>query len=274
MSSAFDCCLPCPPGSIPSANIVNIQGPQGEPGDPGADGADGADGGNAFCTTLANVLWPVTPGNNITVPCSDVRWMEVGQNVFMSGVEGFANFKVTSINTTTNFAVLEVLGYQGDLAAPPKISAGAGISPAGVQVQPVYPPTAYFVYKFETSAVAIALGALFGAGGVPHGLVGNPEILQAVLISQDGSEGGYASGDEVHAGSAFRWNGSTDEETGPAFGYGKNNLNVWATMNLDTNNASSSIKLPQKNSDTLFDPTLTNASKWKIKLTAVKLTAP
>ena len=271
MSSAFDCCLPCPPGSVPSANIVNIPGAQGDPGAPGADGANGADGGNAFCTTLADVLIPVI-GNTVSVPCNDVTWMQVGQNVFMSGAAGVANFVVVSKNTTTNFAVLEFLGYQGDLANGTTIATGAGISPAGVQVQPLYPPTAYFVFKFVSGLYTIALGQIPPAG-VAHSLTGMPEIVHAYLVSVDGSEGGYTALDEVDVNSVYHWDGGDEEETGSAFAFGTDAAKVWASYVTGTNGVNAPL-MPGKSSTTYFAPTLTDASKWKLKLVAVKLDAP
>src|SRR6478672_3355068 len=109
MSSPFDCFV-CPPGSLPGGSTVNIPGPQGDKGDPGAPGTDGTNGHNAFSTTLADVLLPIQ-GNNVSVSLDDASWMQVGQNVFMSGDEGVANFQVISKNDTTNFAVLKFLEY-------------------------------------------------------------------------------------------------------------------------------------------------------------------
>lgn len=264
MSSAFSCCDPCPPGAIPSANVVNIPGPQGDPGIPGTDGTNGADGKDAYTTTLADVLLPVA-GNNVSVACVNVAWMQVGQNVFMSGLAGVANFQVISRNTITNFAVLKFLEYNGDLGSGNTIAAGAGISPSGIQS--VIPATAFFVSKFESSEYAMASGQL---ADVAHGLNGTPESTQAFLVSQDGSEGGYAINDKVLALMAMTATSAGQIETWlPIIGFGVNNLNVWLTYNPLT-----TISMATKGGGGFFNPSLTDASKWKVKVICIKLDAP
>lgn len=121
MSAPVDCCNPCsvtPP--------VNIPGP---PGADGGAGTPGTDGVNAFTfvTGLGFVLPAV--GSNVSAPVASNEWMSVGQNVF---AEGPANFQVVSLTGTTN-VTLKFLGYSGDLAPGNNISAGAKVSPSGLQ---------------------------------------------------------------------------------------------------------------------------------------------
>lgn len=243
---------------MPSANTVNIPGPQGDPGEPGADGADGAAGHNAFSETLNDTLIPVED-SNVSVSGDDVAWMQVGQYVFMSGTEGVANFQVVSKNDVTNFAVLKFLNYEGDIASGLTISAGAGISPSGVQ-------RGLFVTGFTSIEYAIAVGII---GNVAHNLAATPEIVHGYLVSQDGSEGGYSAGDEMEA-SCVWWEGSDEHET-LAFAVGKNNTNVWASLTVG---AGSPAAMPTKSTGIDFNPSLTDDTKWKLKLVAVKLNTP
>ena len=100
-----------------------------------------------------------------------------------------------------------------------------------------------------------------------------PEIVHAYLVSIDGSEGGYAALDEVDVNSVYHWEGGTEEETGSAFAFGKDAAKVWASYVTGTNGVNFPL-MPGKSSTTYFAPTLTDASKWKLKLVAVKLDAP
>lgn len=120
MSTVNECCEPCsftPPTQVPGA-----------PGDDGAPGAAGANGINAFTFTTAGFVIP-TVGANVTVSVVDSSWMAVGQNVFVAGP---ANFSVASKPNATS-VILTFLGYKGDEAVGSTISAGAQVSPAGVQ---------------------------------------------------------------------------------------------------------------------------------------------
>lgn len=262
MSSAFDCCLPCPPGSIPSANTVNIPGPQGDKGDPGADGANGTDGHNAFSTTLGSGTLIPAPGNSVSVPVDDASWMQVNQYVFMSGDEGVANFQVISKNDVTNFALLKFLAYEGDIASGLTISAGAGVSPSGVQ-------RGLFVTRFTSQEYAIAVGII---GNVAHNLGSLPEIVRAYLVSQDGSEGGYSAGDVVDPAFVYHYQ-DISEGRGNAFEWGASNTNVWGTYCLGIVGFDGPI-MAQKTIGSVFRPTLTDDTKWKLKLVAVKLNTP
>ena len=271
MSSAFDCCLPCPPGAIPSASVINVPGLQGDQGDPGTDGADGANGKNAFSTSaaLGGTLLPIQ-GNTVSVLCDDVAWMQVGQNVIMSGTDSatsnpaVANFVVVSKNTATNTCVLEFLEYTGDLATGNTILTGAGISPAGVQVQPVIPPAALYTLRFVSSEYAIATGTIID---VAHGLGGYPDSVRAALICQtsefgylNAAGGGAAGADQIDLGTA--WNNQT------LFTYGATFTNVW--LNFAANDPTITVN----RKDTSVENTVLTKANWKVKLTAIKLDVP
>lgn len=111
-----DCCTPC----TPEVTLV--------PGSPGVPGADGTNGINAFSFVTASFVVPAI-NSNVTVSVGTSAWMTVGQNIF---IETAGNFEVVSFPTAQS-VVLKYLDYTGNTNAGNTITAGAQVSPSGVQ---------------------------------------------------------------------------------------------------------------------------------------------
>jgi hypothetical protein len=187
-----------------------------------------------------------------------------------------ANFVVVSKDDVNNDCVLQFLGYNGDATAG-DILAGAGISPGGVQS--VIPADDYFVSRFISDNNTIAFGAIVNT---PHGLNGTPEILQIMVVAQTTNDGGgnYTAADELdaHAVMLYTFPGTNFDFVYCPFSCGCNSSNVWIGMNYsaggDPGPGLSGFVAPIKLGTDRFTPTLLDASKWKIKIVAVKLNAP
>lgn len=121
MSDLINCCTPCP-----TTTTVNTPG---VPGDDGADGTNGTNGVNAFTYTSANVTIPSLYSPTITIPVLNSTWMAIGQIIVLAGP---AHFEVVNPDTPTT-VIATWLNYAGDVTAGTVISAGATVSPAGVE---------------------------------------------------------------------------------------------------------------------------------------------
>lgn len=131
MSAANRQCCVCP-----TPEIINI---------PGISTA----GIDAFTFTTANFVVPAV-GAQVAVQLQNSEWMVPGQAVI---IEGPANFLVVSESGTS--AILQFLGYSGDVAPGTNLLDGSKVSPSGL--------------------AGPASGGFFGANNDPNGtVVGSP----------------------------------------------------------------------------------------------------
>lgn len=138
-------CTPC----CVETETVNVPGTEGTPG------SDGVDGVNAYTTTTSDFTVPAI-GANVTIFVEDSSWMVVGQPIF---VEGPATFTVSTIVNATQITAT-FLGQTGDVSPGATISAGAGVSPGGIQGS----FTSSSVYASGTAYSLTASSALLNFG--------------------------------------------------------------------------------------------------------------
>jgi hypothetical protein len=108
--------------------VVDVPGVAGQNG---AAGAAGSNGVNAFTITTSDFVLPAA-NSNVTVLVANSTWMAIGQNLFISDGTNIGNFQVVSFPNNAS-VVLEFLDYTGDTAPGATVSAGAMVSPSGLQ---------------------------------------------------------------------------------------------------------------------------------------------
>lgn len=123
MSAASNCDCPCP-----TISVTEVPGSQGATG---AAGADGTDGINAFTTTSDPLTVPLQ-GANVIIDVGETGWVAEQQILFISDGTSHGFFEVNSALSSTQLN-LTFLGYFGDSPPTTIISAGAVVSPAGIQ---------------------------------------------------------------------------------------------------------------------------------------------
>lgn len=148
MSSSATPCTPC------CVTTQNVQVP-GVAGAAGTDGTAGANGVSAYTVTTADFTVPAV-GATVLVSVGNSSWMVVGQPIF---TQGPANFVVSS-KPNTSSVVLTFQGFEDDVAPTTVISAGAGVSPGGMQASAI---------------TATRLSAY--ATGTPYDLTTSPALL-------------------------------------------------------------------------------------------------
>lgn len=107
------------------ASIYQIPGPRGATGPAGTDGVDGV---NAFSLTTAAFTVPAS-GSNVTIAVDDSSWMVFTQEIYIQ----FAGYYEVQSTPTATSAIVKNSGYAGNAALAASISAGAKVSPAGLQ---------------------------------------------------------------------------------------------------------------------------------------------
>jgi len=116
------CCPPCP-----DVQVENIPGPEGENGQ---NGTDGTNGFNAYTITTSDFVVPLNDGATpVTVAVGNSAWANAGQIIF---IQGAGYFQCVSKPDTTHM-ILVYLDYAGNTNTGNTISAGAGVSPGGLQ---------------------------------------------------------------------------------------------------------------------------------------------
>ncbi len=120
--------VPCAPQCCPTTQTVQVPGGEGLPG------LNGTNGFNAFSIVSAPFVVPAIGGTVTVAVLDSTQWMVVGEVVVagagIAGSGGPAHFLVSSVPSSLT-AVLQFLGYAGDVAAAATIGANSTLSPSG-----------------------------------------------------------------------------------------------------------------------------------------------
>lgn len=118
---------------IPATACVSVGGEPGADGTNGTPGADGTDGINAYTVTTVNFNQPDQLDTE-TISVSESSWAFVGQNIY---IEGGGYYEVVSVGVGTieikNLRDDTTQAYETNADFGDLISAGAGVSPGGIQ---------------------------------------------------------------------------------------------------------------------------------------------